>query len=141
MADTLYGVAKVHGFTTTGVETIGSRQEYIVIQTNVDIRAATQAGGSDSSQANLDKLISIVSLRGQPIILGAVGSGGSSTYSIVFFNEHYNAWGCVQGVSGDQLIDRIVADGVNYGFPADNGGGHLVVSFCDTLDDVVQFFS
>lgn len=151
MADTLYGVTKVAGFTTTAVETLGSRQEIIVIQTNVDIRTATQGGGTPTSQANLDKLVQIVSERGQPVILGSVGTGPTSTYALVVFNEHNQAWGSVSGASagtpetfvsgGKQLTDRIVADGVNYGFPADQSGTHLIVTFFYDLNDVVQFFS
>jgi hypothetical protein len=138
MADTLFGVEKVHGFTTTAVETLGSHQEIIVIETNVDIRAASQSGGSATSQANLDKLIQIVSERGQPVILGSVGAGATSTYGVVMLNEHYNAWQTVQGVSGSQLIDRIVADGVNYGFPADNSGTHLIVTFYADVSLIVR---
>jgi hypothetical protein len=123
MADTVYGVTKVNGRTATGLEMLGSRQEFITITTDVDIRTIAQ-GGSSASQAALDKLIEIVSLRGQPVIMGAV----TGTYVLRLVNEHYQGWLSVQGVTDVQLVDRIVADGVNF-----TGYGTVSVVIADHL--------
>lgn len=113
----------------------GSHQEYITITTALNISPAsdTQSGyptDDDNvvaiSQAALNKLIEIISLRGQPVISGNVG--GSGPYTLFFVNEHYNAWGTVQGTSGVQLIDRLKADGINYGF----GGATVTGSISST---------
>ena len=112
MAEILNGVTKVNGATKTSLEALGSRQEFIAVTTSVDIRTATQSGGSAGSQAALDKLVEILSQRGQPVILGAVTGAGPYVLKIV--NEHYQGWGAVEGTSGAQLADRLVADGINY---------------------------
>lgn len=107
---------------TVAVQSMGSRQEYIALSTNIDIRSLADAGGSAASQANLNKLIQIVSERGQPIILGdvAVASGPPAVYTLFVMNEHYNAWGSVDlavpQALGTNLAARIAADGINYGF-------------------------
>jgi len=110
--DALYGVTKVHGFVQTGYESLTSNFEFITIVTTVDIRTVA-GGGSAASQATLDKLIEIVSERGQPVVMGLVA--GTSTGTLILAIEHPSAWGCVQGVSGVQLIDRIAADGKGHG--------------------------
>jgi hypothetical protein len=134
MADFQFGVAKINGFTVPAVENIGSHQEYITISTSVDIRALTDVGGTAASQANLDKLIQIISTRGQPIIMGDV-VGTSPPFTLYLVNEHYQAWGSVQltgsyVAGGHQLIDRITEDGINYGFAqaAFSGTGVIAAS-------------
>lgn len=116
-------------------ETLTSHQEYITITTAISIAPAvdSQTGNpSDDdnvvavSQAALNKLIQIVSERGQPVIVGAVVAGPPN--SLYMVNEHYNAWGVVQGISGVQLIDRIKADGINYGW----GGAVVTGSISST---------
>ncbi len=109
-----------------GVENLGSHQEYITITTNVNITPAADVQSGNPAdddnqvaitQGNLNKLIQVISERGQPVITGNVTSSGTPTlYSFVFINEHYTAWASVQGVSGSQLADRLATDGVNYGF-------------------------
>ncbi len=128
MADFTFGQVPNYGGENfnVGVENLGSHQEYITVTTAIDIASAvdTLSGGSDSqpvvatSQAALNKLVEIISTRGQPVISGNVT--GSGPYSLYFVNEHgagtMGAWGSVQGVSGAQLVDRLTADGINYGF-------------------------
>lgn len=123
-----------------GVENLGSHQEYITISSYINITPASdvQSGVAVPDDANsvavsqgaLNKLIQIVSERGQPIISGSVVASGSGpiTYTIYMVNEHYNAWGAVQGVTGAQLVDRLAADGINYGF----GGSSFVGSVSGT---------
>lgn len=112
MADNAYGVEKVHGFVATGYESLTSNFEFITLVMDGDDIRPLSGGGSSTSQARLDKLIEIVSERGQPVIMGAVSGGGNDT--IIFAIEHPAAWSCVDGVSDVQLEDRIAADGINY---------------------------
>lgn len=124
MADFQFGVANqaVADNVTLAVQTMGSRQEYITIATNVDIRSLADANGTAGSQANLNKLIQIVSTRGQPVIIGdvSVAAGPPAVYTIYMVNEHFNAWGAVDlavpQALGTALAARIAADGINYGF-------------------------
>lgn len=126
MADNAYGVTKVYGFTNTGYESITSNFEFITLSSTVDIRTAS--AGSAASQAALDKLIQVVSERGQPVIMGSV-AGTVSPWVVILAVEHPKAWQCVQGVSGVQLADRIANDGINYGFTP----GAVTVTFSDVL--------
>ena len=128
MADFAYGVEKVHGFTATEYESLTSNFEFIEITTATDIRPNTVAGGGDeTSQAAFDKLIQIVSERGQPVIMGGVTGGGP--YVVVLAIEHPHAWQCVEGVDDVQLIDKIAADGVNHDLTA------TTVKFSDFLTE------
>jgi hypothetical protein len=144
MTDYFYGVdatggvtSKPHGFTATGYESLTSNFEFITISTPVDIRTATQPGGSAASQAALDKLIQIVSERGQPVIMGNV-AGSAAPFTLLLTIEHPYAWQCtannVGGATGsvptatalglpwpdarvgEDLVTKIKADGINYGF-------------------------
>lgn len=137
MADLQYGQLPQQTAENVAVsyETLTSHQEYITITTAISIAPAvdSQTGNpSDDdnvvavSQAALNKLIQIVSERGQPVIVGAVVAGPPN--SLYMVNEHYNAWGVVQGTSGVQLIDRIKADGINYGW----GGAVVTGSISST---------
>lgn len=148
--DTLYGQLRPNWSSTTGVEAITSNMEFITIVTNVDIRTYAQnivAGNtvavSTQSQSNLNKLLEIVSLRGQPVIMGAVT--GTTRFTLFMATEHIGGWNNV--VSPNTLIQRIVGDGVNFGFgvdetgatpagPNDSGtgtGGGLTVAFGTVL--------
>jgi hypothetical protein len=126
MADAQYGVEKVHGFVITGIESLSSNFEYITIAMTTDITpydpTATPPTGTPDSQACLDKLIQIISERGQPVIMGDVVA---NELKVVI--EHPHAWQCVEGVAGWQLIDRIKDDGINYGLVASS------VTFSDVL--------
>ena len=121
MADSTFGVTKVNGFTATGVENLTSNFEFITINMNTDIRTAGQGGGSPTSQANLDKLIQIVSERGQPVIMSNVT--GSGPYTIIVAIEHPYAWECTATSgqvyndprSSEDLSSKIAADGINFG--------------------------
>ena len=118
--DYFYGVdatggvsSKPHGFTATGYESLTSNFEFItIVMSATDIRPLSQSGGTATSQGNLDKLIQIVSERGQPVIMGNVTGGSNDT--VILAIEHPSAWQCVQGVTGSQLRDRINNDGLNY---------------------------
>ena len=124
MADYQYGQAiqAVADNVTDGVQNIGSHQEYITITTNLDIRSLADAGGSALSQQNLNKLIQIVSERGQPVIMGdvSVATGPPSVDTLYMVNEHFNAWGAVDlavpQALGTALAAKIASDGINYGF-------------------------
>lgn len=181
MPDKQYGVVKVSGFTASNYESLTSHFEYVKIVTKVPIftynqwltTAAGSGGGSGATdfanaaiaQANLDKLIQIVSLRGQPVIMGAV-TWAATLYSVTSAIEHPNAWGSaatsgstpsfatlnggatpVPGGPGwpdvrlnEDLKNRLMLDGVNYGFGLDmtgsgglNDTASLVVTISNTL--------
>jgi hypothetical protein len=96
--------------------------------------------------AALNKLIEIVSLRGQPIIMSAI-MGTSAPFSVYMALEHQGwspmvasgqtGWGAVPRtetsptVGGPRLIDRIVSDGLNFGWTTSDS--NLSVSFGPTL--------
>lgn len=125
MADFLYGVANqaVSNNVTAAVETVGSHQEFITFTTSLDLRSLADVGGTSFSQANLNKFIQIVSLRGQPVIMGDVAFSAGST--IYMMNEHYQAWNSVNAVSNVKLVDRVALDGVNFGFGDFAGTGSI----------------
>lgn len=162
--DSLFGVQRPNWVSNTGVESITSNMEFITISTAVDIRTYAQnitAGNSvavaTQSQSNLNKLLEIVALRGQPVIMGNVVTSVSNTYFTLFLaNEHVGAWynastAAVQsGITipdvrlSEDLSARIIADGVNFGFgvntssdtpagvddrPSAGTGGGLTVAF------------
>ena len=130
MTDYAFGVAKVNGFTATGYESLTSNFEFITIELANDLRTVAQ-GGSSSSQAALDKLIQIVSERGQPIIMGSVG-WSSPNSTVILAIEHPYAWQSTATSSStpsysstgiltaadprasEDLASKIAADGVNY---------------------------
>lgn len=130
VGDTTFGVARPNFVYNTGVQTLSTNMEFFTVSTKVDIRTAAQSGGSAQSQQNLNKLLEIVSLRGQPIIMGAVTVNGSSVYSIPLVTEHAGAWAnsstsatpIADPRSGEDLKARIIADGINYGFGANANG-------------------
>jgi len=144
--DAIGGVtSKPHGFVNTGYETLSSNFEFIQITTSVDIRPNTTAGGgSAASQAALDKLIQVVSLRGQPVIMGNVTGGGP--YVLKLTIEHPYAWQSTatsaslptdatltlpwpDARANEDLVNRIKADGINFGF----GGSTTTVVFGNVL--------
>lgn len=130
MADLAFGVTKVNGFTATGFESLTSNFEFITIVLANDIRTVAQ-GGSSGSQAALDKLIQIVSERGQPVIMGSV-AWSSPNSTLILGIEHPYAWQSTATASStpsysstsvntavdprasEDLASKIAADGVNY---------------------------
>lgn len=132
MAELANGVAKINGHVVTGVENVTSNFEFITISTAVDIRTAGQSGGSANSQKALDKLIEVVSQRGQPVIMGNV-TGSSAPFGVIFASEHAGAW---QNAGSTALKNKIIADGVNYGFGVNVNGVDdtgLSVTFSNVL--------
>lgn len=165
MADNTFGVTHVYGTVATGYEALSSNFEFISISTNIPIytfaqvllanswnvatATANQLAQARSSQAALDKMIQIVSLRGQPVIMGAVALN-TSTYTVLMAIEHAAAWqSTATGSStpsfstvntanlnvfqpdmrtGEDLKQRIIADGVNFGF-----GAHVSIVYTDAV--------
>ena len=166
LADNAYGVTKVTGNTATGYESLTSNFEFITITTNIPIftfsqvivttlsttvaaATANQLAQARASQAALDKLIQIVSLRGQPVIMGAV-TLNTALYSVIMAVEHPCAWQSTatgsstpsfstvntnnpnaflaDARSGEDLKARIMADGINYGF-----GAHVSLVYSDPI--------
>ncbi len=143
--DAVYGVQKVHGYTTTGYESLTSNFEFLTITTSVSILTyaaniaanavnpanptPTEIAAATESQGALDKLIQIVSERAQPVIMGNVSGN-----VIMMALEHPNVWGCLEespigppwnstttnlpAIPPVRLVDRIAADGIGYGLTA-----------------------
>jgi hypothetical protein len=129
MTDFLFGQLRPNWTSNTGFEAVSSNMEFITIQTLIDIRTYSQnialgasAVVATASQQNLNKLLEIVSLRGQPVVMGTVSA--ASPFIVLLATEHAGGWQNVNttasGATGinapNSLISRIVADGVNYGF-------------------------
>src|ERR1044072_6467926 len=160
MADLVYGVTKVNGFGSTGYESLTSNFEFIAVSTNIPIftfaqslaaqsvtvstASANQLAQARANQSNFDKLIQIISLRGQPVIMGAVVLN-TSTYSLVLAVEHPSAWSCAATASStpsytsagqpgpdarvnEDLLNRLKIDGINCGF-----GAHVSVTYHDPI--------
>lgn len=124
MTDFTFGVARPNWKSATGVASMSSAFEFITIATAVDILTYAQnvlAGSSldvaTASQQNLNKLLEIVSLRGQPVVMGNVVLN-AGVYTIMLATEHYNGWGSIESNSADNLKARLIADGINFGFGA-----------------------
>jgi hypothetical protein len=134
MTDYTYGQARPNWLSNTGVESVTSNMEFISVQTQVDIRTYSQnvlAGSSTTiataSQTNLNKLLEIVSLRGQPVIMGnVVYTSGLCT--ILLATEHSGGWSNTTGTS--TLLQRLQLDGVNYGFGQNlyQGGAYVAAT-------------
>lgn len=76
---------KVNGHAFAGEHLTGNIQFYS-ITTGVDITGTTPA-----SAAALDKLVEVISLNGQPIIMGAPVASGSN-FVLKYAIEHTAAW-------------------------------------------------
>jgi hypothetical protein len=76
---------KVNGKVFAG-DFLGANLQFYAVTTSVDI-----TGASAQSQAALDKLVEVISLNGQPVIMGA--PTGTGPYVLRFAVEHTNAWG------------------------------------------------
>lgn len=117
-------VEKVNGRSFPG-NMLGGRPNYITLTTGVDIRPSDAAGGSSASQARLDKVIEVISLRGQPVLFGGVT--GSGPYVMRFAVEHFGAWAVPAAM--DDLVESLVAHAPGMGFT----GGNTSVASADLL--------
>lgn len=111
-------VEKVNG-RAAGGDFLGKDLEYFTLTTAVDIRPG--AVGSASQNA-LDKVVEVISLRGQPVLMGAVT--GSGPYVMRFALEHTAAWGpntLVAGAAVTSLVETLVAaQAAGMGFTSGN---------------------
>lgn len=108
-------VQKVHGAVAAG-EMLGRNLDFYTLETDQDILAV-----AGDSQKRLDKLVEVISLRGQPIIMGA--PSGSGPYTFKFAIEHAGAW------TAATLKTAIVDHAGHLGFTA----GGLTITISDTL--------
>lgn len=91
-------VTKVNGAVGAG-ESLGRDLDFFVfagpvnILVNGDLQGNGNAAntGTTASQAKLDKLVEVISLRGQPIIRAKPTTDGT-TYTMKFATEHTGAW-------------------------------------------------
>lgn len=105
---------KVNGFTAAG-EFVTGGLEFYTITTAVNVLPNGVTGGSASTQAALDTLVGIISLRGQPIILGQPYTDGTN-YFVKFAIEHVGAW----ATATPDLVASIVANAPGMGFTSGN---------------------
>lgn len=111
---------KVNGHAFAG-EHLTSNLDFFVLTTAVDIRVL--ADGDAASQARLDKLVEVISLNGQPVIMGAPYAD-SGNYVFKFATEHKYGW------TASSLVASIVANqNSGMGFT----GGNTSVTVADTL--------
>jgi hypothetical protein len=165
MPDLSFGVTHVYGNVTTGYAAMSSGFEFISVSTAIPIytfaqvlsanswtigsATADQLAQARASQAALDKLIQIISLRGQPVVMGATVLD-TGVYTILMATEHPTAWQSTATASStpsfntvntnnvnvfqpdlrtnEDLKQRIIADGVNFGF-----GRHVSIVFDDPI--------
>jgi hypothetical protein len=105
-------VEKVHGSVNPG-ESLTGNLEFFTVTTSVNI--LTRDAGTAATQAALDKLVEVISLRGQPIIMGAPFAD-SGSYVFKFAIEHAGAW---TGAT-PSLRDSIAAHASSFGFTTSN---------------------
>ncbi|RYD60678.1 MAG: hypothetical protein EOP83_18850 [Verrucomicrobiaceae bacterium] len=86
---------KINGKAFAG-EFLGTNLQFYTLTTGVNIK-----GETPESQAVLDKVIEVISLNGQPVILGT--PNGTGPYTMMFANEHTNAW----GLDGSDLVAKL----------------------------------
>lgn len=102
---------KVNGHVAAGAH-LGAALDFYTVTTTVDLTVAPNGVFA----TGLDKLIEVISLRGQPVIM-AVSAGANSSTVVKFAIEHTQAW----EVATPNLINSIVAHaGAVYGFTTGN---------------------
>ncbi|CAM6054959.1 unnamed protein product [Sphagnum tenellum] len=91
---------------------------------NLEANAAYFVAGeipNDFSQDALDRLVEIVSQRGQPVIMGTP-TMASNAYTFKFAIEHGSAWGVTANASSQpvpMLANAIQTGGIDFGFNLD----------------------
>jgi hypothetical protein len=92
---------KVNGVTFAG-QHLGSQQDFIIIASTVDFHANTFGSASQNA---LDKLVEIISLNGQPVIMGTPfqDASNSNKWTLKVAVEHTGAW------DATSLLNAIVA--------------------------------
>jgi hypothetical protein len=78
---------------------------------------------NDFSQNALDRLVEIVSQRGQPVIMGNPTGPVANAYSVKFGLEHGSAWGVTSNTTAQAvplLANAIQVGGIDFGFNLDN---------------------
>lgn len=80
---------KVNGASVAG-EHLGRNLDFFVLSSTTNILPLS-ASGTATSQKALDKLVEVISLNGQPVILGTPYLSGSD-YIVKFATEHTGAW-------------------------------------------------
>lgn len=91
-------VDKVNGSVKAG-EFLGRELDFFVFSgpVNILVKGDSQGNGNSANtgtaatQTKLDKLVEVISLRGQPIIMGKPATDGT-TYTLKFATEHTGAW-------------------------------------------------
>lgn len=123
--------SKVNGSTLSG-ESVSSAFDFILISSTVNFlqNGVTSGGvtGTANSQAVLDKLIEIVSLRGQPVIIGTVAYDGTTNYTVRVAIDHAGSWpNAVPALGG--VGGAIALHGIDFGLTASN----TTVTFTSTI--------
>jgi len=77
---------------------------------------------NDFSQDALDRLVEIVSQRGQPVIMGTPVANASNVFTFKFAVEHKSVWGVVANSTAQSvpvLANAIQVGGIDFGFNTD----------------------
>lgn len=113
---TPWNTNKVNGHANAG-EFLGRQLDYYLITSPVNIvpNGSTSLGnstliGNTVTQLNLDKLIEVISINGQPVILGNTFSVDGINCSLAFAIEHTGAWGNTTATAIANLQNSIVAN-------------------------------
>lgn len=122
-----YNSNKVNGHVAAGEHLTSNIDYFTVTISNVDLTSASTVNGLTA----LDKIIEVVSLRGQPVIQGTVT--GTGPWVLKFATEHKGSW----NVSGDQVSDHsaddlkaaIVAAGIDWNLTS----GNVAVTLASSL--------
>lgn len=84
---------KVHGlFPIVGTEALTKNMQFYSVSVTEDIRPAEGA----TQQERLRKLIEVISMNGQPVIMGEIT--GTGPYVLKFAVEHENSWATAQAL-------------------------------------------
>lgn len=81
---------KVNGRVSAG-EFVGRNMDFFTFSSDVNILPLNASGNANSQKA-LDKLVEVISLRGQPVLLGTPYSAGGGQFAVKFATEHSGAW-------------------------------------------------
>ncbi len=134
---------QVNGHAAANSEHLTSNIDFFTILSHVDLlnttaTATTFAGdlsgdlqdgdappaglptGSTNVETALDKLMEIISQRGQPVIMGGIVTNSvAGTYTFSFATEHAGSWNVTGGMTVDNsavdLTNAINAAGIDFG--------------------------
>jgi hypothetical protein len=103
-----FNINKVNGHAGAG-EFLGRQLDYYLLTSPVNILPLSNGGTSTTQQA-LDKLVEVISINGQPVILGNPYSAGGGNYALAFAIEHTGSWGNTVTAAQTNLVNSVLAN-------------------------------